>query len=154
MKEEKGKPARTHKSDVLNKFFSVADKNEDIKTEKHMLLAVRIDNAIKRMGYNKGQFASIMKVQPSVITKWISGTHNFTIDTLFDVESALDITLIETEEKSSLQTITTLYTVQIVYVDAQRYGCFWPNANNLLKVNNLERISAKVTIPQLHSLQD
>lgn len=154
MKEEKGNPARTHKSEVLNKFFSITDKNEDIKTEKSMLLAVRIDNAIRKMAYNKGQFASVMKVQPSVITKWLSGTHNFTIDTLFDIESALDITLIQTEEKASLQTITTMYTVQIVYVDSQRYSCFWPDAKDLLKLNHGQRLSTNVNVPQLHSIQD
>lgn len=152
MKEEKGKPARTHKSEVLNKFFSVTDKNEDLKTEKSMLLSVRIDNAIKRMGYNKGQFASVMKVQPSVVTKWLSGTHNFTIDTLFEVERVLDITLIQTEEKLSIQTITTLYTVQIVYAVPQRYNCFWADTNDLLNVNNLDRISANVMFPQIHSI--
>jgi len=154
MKEEKGKPARNHKSDVLNKFFSVTDKKEDIKTEKNMLLAVRIDNAIKRMSYNKGEFASVMKVQPSVITKWLSGTHNFTIDTLFEIESALDITLIQTEEKASLQTITTMYTIQIVHVDSQRYSCFWPEAKDLLKLNYGQLLSTKVNVPQLHRIQD
>lgn len=154
MKEEKGKPARTHKSAVLNKFFSVTDKKEDVKTEKNMLLAVRIDKAIKRMSYNKGEFASVMKVQPSVITKWLSGTHNFTIDTLFEIESALDITLIQTVEKAALQTITTMYTVQIVSVDPNLYRCFWPEAKDLLKLNQGQLISTIVSVPQLHSIQD
>lgn len=109
MKTEKNKPAKTHKSEVLNEFFSVSDKSEYEKTEKRMLLAVRIENSMKEKGFNKIQFASAMKVQPSVITKWLSGTHNFTTDTLFDIEQVLGVSLVNQNEPSHMQTINRIY---------------------------------------------
>ncbi len=42
---------------------------------------------------------AIGKDNPSIVTKWLSGTHNFTIDTLIEIEHALDICLLDIEEK-------------------------------------------------------
>lgn len=38
---------------------------------------------------------------PSEITKWLSGNHNFTVDTLIEIERVLDIKLLAPEEKIS-----------------------------------------------------
>lgn len=114
MKKEKSKPAKTQKSEVLNNFFSTPNKDEYEKTEKNMLLAVQLEKAMREKGYNKVQFATAMEVQPSVITRWLSGTHNFTVDTLFDIESVLSISLVNVSEPKQIQTITTIYfTVSI-----------------------------------------
>lgn len=42
----------------------------------------RIDFLMKEKGLNKKQFAEALGKQPSEITKWLSGQHNFTISTL------------------------------------------------------------------------
>ena len=84
------KTARKHNSEILDDFFSVTDAKAYAKTEKNMLLAMRIDKAIKAKGLNKTKFANKMGVQASVITRWLSGAHNFTTDTLFDIEEALE----------------------------------------------------------------
>lgn len=50
----------------------------------------------------KSEFALKVNKQPSEITKWLSGTHNFTIDTICEIAAALDVTfyeLIQTNEK-------------------------------------------------------
>jgi ribosome-binding protein aMBF1 (putative translation factor) len=138
MKKEKSKPAKAHKSDVLNQFFSVSDKDEHAKIEKNMLLATRIENAIKEKGYNKVQFAAAMKVQPSVITKWLSGTHNFTLDTLFDIEQELGISIIHTSEPSHIQTINRIYVTVSVVNNMNSYP-FYYNCSphkELMKVNS------------------
>jgi ribosome-binding protein aMBF1 (putative translation factor) len=138
MKKEKSKPAKTHKSEVLNAFFSVSDKDEHEKTEKNMLLAMRIEKAMKEKGYNKVQFAAAMKVQPSVITKWLSGTHNFTLDTLFDIEKELSMSLINTSEPSNIQTINSSYVTVVAIVHNVYSHLFYPNCSpqkELLKVS-------------------
>jgi hypothetical protein len=38
---------------------------------------------------------AVGKDNPSIITKWLSGTHNFTVDTLIELQHALDITLLD-----------------------------------------------------------
>ena len=105
----KKKIARTHTSELLDDFFSVKDKKEYDKTEKNMLLATRIEEAMKKRGFNKGQFAEAIQVQPSVITRWLSGTHNFTIDTLYDIERLLSINIVNVIEPRLIKVIDKLH---------------------------------------------
>lgn len=92
-----GKPARQYYSDNLDNFFKVVNSDQEIKATKSMLLAMRLDLAIKSKNLNKGAFAKLMGVQPSVISKWLSAEHNFTIDTLFKIEKVLEIQIIKTK---------------------------------------------------------
>ncbi len=70
------------------------------KTATLMSMAAKIDDALKAKGMSQKEFASKMGKQPSVVSKWLSGTHNFTADTLMDIQSVLDIELIKREERS------------------------------------------------------
>jgi transcriptional regulator with XRE-family HTH domain len=66
-----------------------------LKTQRNMELASRIDDSLKAKGLKKVQFAEMMDKRPSEITKWISGTHNFILDTLYSIEIYLGVQLIE-----------------------------------------------------------
>lgn len=79
----------------LAELLSNIDEKELAKTRKRMMLAVKIEKAIKRCGYNQEQFAHLMKKSPTVISEWLSGDRNFTIDTLVEIEEALGIRLID-----------------------------------------------------------
>jgi transcriptional regulator with XRE-family HTH domain len=80
---------------VLDKISPIEEK----KTEKRMLISARIYDAMIKKGWKKKDFAEKIGKKPSVITKWLSGTHNFTFDTLFDIEELLDIKLLNAKEK-------------------------------------------------------
>lgn len=110
----KKKTARTHKSELLDDFFSVkpSEKKQYAKTEKNMLLAMRIEDAMKKNGFNKSGFAEAMQVQPSMVTRWLSGTHNFTVDTLYDIEELLSISIINHTEPSSVVALEN-YSLQL-----------------------------------------
>ncbi|HAD12740.1 MAG TPA: hypothetical protein DCF33_09920, partial [Saprospirales bacterium] len=54
---------------------------------------------------NKKQFAELVGQSPSVITKWLSGGHNFTVDTLTDIQRVLNVRLLALEEKPAIQKI-------------------------------------------------
>jgi transcriptional regulator with XRE-family HTH domain len=72
-----------------------------------MALASRINEAIKMRGWSQKQFAEAMNKKPSEISKWLSGTHNFTTDTLWHIEQVLGIHLLvesETSQNSVLDT--------------------------------------------------
>ena len=60
-----------------------------------MLLAVRIAESLKEKDISQIQLAKILGKHHSVVTKWLSGTHNFTSDTLSDIEYALGISLFQ-----------------------------------------------------------
>ena len=88
------KKPRTYKSPILSELIQNISKEELEKTESKMRLALKIAEAIKAKGYNKGEFAKKLNKNNSEISKWLSGTHNFTHDTLILLENELDIALV------------------------------------------------------------
>ena len=89
--EAKKKETKVYKSKILNDFFTINDTKAYKRTEKNMLLALRILKAMQTKKLNRIKFAEEMGVHPSVVTKWLSGTHHFTTETLFDIEEKLNI---------------------------------------------------------------
>lgn len=84
-----------NKKNLLNELLESITPEEQAKTDKKMILATKIANAIKAKGLKKYEFAEILDKQPSEISKWLSGTHNFTIDTLMDIERVLSVQLLD-----------------------------------------------------------
>lgn len=80
---------------VLGELLANIDERELAKTRKRMMLAAKIEEAMKRCGYNQMQFARLMKKSPTVISEWLSGERNFTTDTLTEIEYALGIRLLD-----------------------------------------------------------
>ena len=65
-------------------------------SHKKMMLAMKISERMKQLNWKKLDLLySVEKNNPSIITKWLSGTHNFTVETLFEIEAVLGITLID-----------------------------------------------------------
>lgn len=86
-----------NKKDLLSELLGTISAEEQSKTDKKMILAAKIANAIKAKGLKKSEFAEKLGKQPSEISKWLSGTHNFTIETLMDIEQILSIQLLDTK---------------------------------------------------------
>lgn len=73
------------------KLFNPLERElEDKKKE----LGKRIEQGIKSAGLQKQTLAKILKKSPSEVSKWTSGKHNFTIETLMQLEMVLNIKLI------------------------------------------------------------
>lgn len=99
MNNEKG--AKTYTSKTLQRVLEKVSPKEQRRTEQRMLLAAKIVDAIDAKGWTRKEFAERLDKHPSEITKWLSGTHNFTADTLFDIQEELGIKLIEFERTLS-----------------------------------------------------
>lgn len=82
-------------SKILDNFFAESDPLADKICEVKMVLSAKIDEAIKQKGWSKQEFAHKIGIQPSVVSKWLSGCHNFTIDTLVQIEFVLDCTIFD-----------------------------------------------------------
>ena len=98
--------AENYESDILNEIYDEISPSELKKVEKRMILAQRISDGIKANGWKKIDFARALNKRPPEITKWLSGTHNFNSDTLFDIEEILGIELITTENLPKEQIAT------------------------------------------------
>ncbi len=56
---------------------------------------------MKSLGMTQTQFAESMNKPISLISRWMSGTHNFTVDTLVDIQRILGISLLNVETTNS-----------------------------------------------------
>jgi transcriptional regulator with XRE-family HTH domain len=90
---------------------------------KIFFLTRKIEQAIKEKGLNRQSFAALMEVQPSMITRWLSGKHNFTIETLFEIEERLNLKLLAVELPDS-KTITFHLKVHSNHVNFHGAGLF------------------------------
>lgn len=84
--KKKLKKARNYSSPLLKKLLDNRNELETNRTRNRMMLAAQIDDLLKIKGWKKKDLAEKLNKKPSVITKWLSGTHNFTLDTLSDLE--------------------------------------------------------------------
>ncbi|WP_165759041.1 helix-turn-helix domain-containing protein [Niastella yeongjuensis] len=64
-------------------------------SNKAELIAQKIDERIKDLGLNRQEFARLMDVQPSSVTKWLGGKHNFTLETISEIERKLSLSLLD-----------------------------------------------------------
>ena len=87
----------------LGELLANIDQKELARMRKRMMLAVKIEEAMKRRGLNQIQFARLMGKSPTVISEWLSGDRNFTVDTLTDIEEVLGVRLLDT----SLMTVVS-----------------------------------------------
>lgn len=60
------------------------------KVDLSFQIVDRIHEILNSKGLKQKDFASIMGKSEAEISKWMRGTHNFTIDTLLSIERNLD----------------------------------------------------------------
>lgn len=109
------KPAKKHRSPIISELLNEISPVERLQTKTKMSLASKLYDLISEKGWGKSEFASLVGKQPSEVTKWLSGTHNFTIDTLAEICNVLNIQigeLLQGEKKSAVNHITILMTVK------------------------------------------
>ena len=75
-------------------------KGRDLSRQK--IAAEQIEAAMKERGLGKKQFAELIHRNPSEVTKWLSGKHNFTIALLEEISKALGVRITGVEDVNEL----------------------------------------------------
>ena len=102
----------TYTSKLIDDLLDSIDPIDQEKTEAKMLLAAKIADTMKNKGWkNKDLLKAVGKDNPSIITKWLSGTHNFTIDTLIELQHVLNIKLLAVDGKEEVVVVNYHQTV-------------------------------------------
>lgn len=94
---------RVYSSPILKEIISKRNPIEYNQTNRNMLLAKKISEAIEARGLSRKEFANSLNKNPSEVTKWLSGTYNFTLDTLYKIESCLNLTLFEISKETQIR---------------------------------------------------
>jgi transcriptional regulator with XRE-family HTH domain len=84
----------TYSSPLIEQIYEGIPQATFDLVANRMQLALRISDAIKAKGWSQKQFAEAMNKKPSEINRWLSGTHNFTTDTLWHIQEILSIQLL------------------------------------------------------------
>ena len=111
---------REYTDSIIDEILSEISPDEFLMTEKKMLLAARIDDAIKARGWQKQDLAKALHKRPSEISKWLSGTHNFTTETLWEIEKILGTDFINLQEQDAEETITRFKPAMLLQQVAER----------------------------------
>ena len=106
----------------LNKEMSATFEK---KIAAKMKVAARIDEARNALNWSKQDLAKELKKSPSEITKWLSGTHNFTIDTIVEIEDILKINLLSLEESKSKVVYQFKETSNNLFITAETKGSLY-----------------------------
>lgn len=117
----------------LGRELSALESNR-IRTS--MILAARIGEALRKKGWSKVKLAAALEKKPSVITKWLSGTHNFTSDTLSDISQILEIELIllnSVETKSQFSAIVSQGLTVNIFKEIRSYSEFTEGQDNMFE---------------------
>ena len=83
------------KGNLLKNLLDEMKDIEKVQVETKFNLANALDSLLKNKGISKSEFAARMGKSPSEISKWMSGKHNFTIDTLLEIAHALKVDIAE-----------------------------------------------------------
>ncbi len=83
------------RSETLQNILANMDEVSLRKTENRMAMAANIADCLATRGLTQVQFARIMGRPTSEISEWLSGTRNFTINTLSEIECALGVRLLK-----------------------------------------------------------
>ena len=65
----------------------------------------RIHELLREKGLMQKDLAALMGKSEAEISKWMRGTHNFTIDTLVSIEIALGAPILQVFHQEDLQTV-------------------------------------------------
>jgi transcriptional regulator with XRE-family HTH domain len=90
---------------VIDDLLNEIPEKKMKKVAACMRLAARIADLMAGAGYSKSSFAALLGKEPSVITKWLSGTHNFTYETLLDITMALDVEMAALHEEKKPEVV-------------------------------------------------
>ena len=91
---------KTTKNDAFwDELTSQTDEKEYARISRKMEIASFLYNTLKAKGISQKQFAERMGKKPSEISKWLSGTHKFTLETLSDIEQVLGIRVFNVNEQ-------------------------------------------------------
>lgn len=90
------------RSKVLDRILKNTPKEVEIFVDLYADLVVKINQILKEKGITKKDLADKMDKQPSEISKWLGGDHNFTLKSLAKLSAELgeDLIMVKPSSKS------------------------------------------------------
>lgn len=88
------------KNNIINDWLEEKGNPEITKlVEKNLAIANKIYEMLQYRGLKPADLARLLNKKPSEISKWLTGTHNFTTKTIAKIETILGDDIIHIEQK-------------------------------------------------------
>ncbi|MCF6407843.1 helix-turn-helix domain-containing protein [Chitinophaga filiformis] len=101
-------------SKLVDNLLSHISPAEQDQTDHKMKMAAKIHAGLKAKGWKSLDLARELHLKsPSLVSKWLSGTHNFTMDTLVDIQRVLGIRLLDTDMTDTQLSLNVNVTVPV-----------------------------------------
>lgn len=110
-----------YSSPRVRELLQSRDPLKTARARKRMLIAARIEDILQDLGWKKKDLAEKLGKKPSEVTKWLSGTHNFTIDTLVDIEHATGKAVIPVSEKRAPKMVWQIVVRQEIKAEHEEF---------------------------------
>ena len=107
-----------------------------LMVSKSFDISERILDILEEKGMTQKDLANILGKRESEISKWMKGTHNFTLETISKIELALGETIIIATSKP--YPYSTASTIRDIYFDATILGGKSPTADDILSHQLIE----------------
>lgn len=118
-------------NNLIEQLLNYISPEESLRIENRMLLAAKIDDALKAKGWKKKDLVKALgKKNQSEVTKWLSGTHNFTSDLLTDLGRVLDTNFFNHDNDQKTTNVSYKSTQPIVVININSSQS---NLNNILE---------------------
>lgn len=115
-------------NNLIEELLNSLSPEESLRIENRMLMAAKIDEAIKAKGWRKKDLMKALgKTNQSEVTKWLSGTHNFTVDLLTDLGRVLEVNFLNLEKSQPVTEIQYKTKTVIVTVSASTNNNYFCN---------------------------
>lgn len=102
-------------SDLVNNLLGHISPAEQDQVDHKMKMAAKIHAGLKAKGWKSLDLARELHLKsPSLVSKWLSGTHNFTMDTLVDIQRVLGIRLLDADMTSAQRALNVNVTLPVV----------------------------------------
>lgn len=113
-----------HSSDVLDQILDSITPEEQEQVDYKMKMSAKIYMGLKAKGWKSLDLANALGLKsPSLVSKWLSGTHNFTIDTLVDIQRVLGINLLNVEADQPTVKLAVNFTVTVKPASLRKDVC-------------------------------
>ena len=83
------------KNDLFRQCLAAIPAEQKAEFELSYGIAERISEILKSKGLTQKEFAGQLNKRESEISKWLTGRHNFTMQTITKIETALGCKLID-----------------------------------------------------------
>lgn len=102
----------------FDKLADAFDTAEYARVKSRMCVAAKIADALKQKGMTQRELARLLGKKPSEISRMLTGTMNLTHDTMFDLQSALGIELINVST-SGIREVPDIHLTVVLKQDSE-----------------------------------